>query len=77
MSVYDQRNHRVGTVQKVYPLTQDHEFYIKVGTGLFGPEVYLPAHVLSVWNHQIGVGLDRKQIKQLGWTLCPTGIRGN
>ncbi|HEU4792633.1 MAG TPA: PRC-barrel domain containing protein [Nitrolancea sp.] len=77
MAVYDQRNHRVGTVQKVYPLTQDHEFYIRVGTGLFGPEVCLPAHFLSVWNNQIGVGLDKKQIKQLGGTLCPTGIRGS
>ena len=77
MSGYDQRNHRVGTVQKVYPLTQDHEFYIKVGTGLFGPEVYLPAHVLSVWNYQIGVGLGRKQIKRMGWTFCPAMIRNS
>lgn len=75
MAVYDQRNRRVGTVKKVYPLTRDHEFYIKVGTGVFGPEVCLPAHLLSVWNNQIGVGLDRKHIKMMGWTLCPSGIR--
>lgn len=74
MAVYDRRNHRVGTVRKVYPPTQDHEFYIKVGTGLFGQEVCLPAHYLTIWNNQAGVGLESKQIKRLGWSLCPSAI---
>jgi hypothetical protein len=30
MSVYDDRNHRVGTVRKIYPPTKDHEFYMRV-----------------------------------------------
>jgi hypothetical protein len=75
MSVYDDRNHRVGTVRKVYPPTRDHEFYIKVGTGLFGSDVCIPAHYLTVWNDQVGVGMSRNQIKRMGWSLCPSMIR--
>lgn len=77
MAVYDRRNHRVGTVEKVYPPTMDNEFSIKVGTGLFGQDFCLPAHYLTVWNNEIGVGLDRKQIKKMGWTLCPADLRGS
>jgi hypothetical protein len=75
MAVYDDRNHKVGTVSKVYPPTKGREFYIKVDTGLFGGSVCLSGRYLTTWNNQVGVGLRRNQIKRMGWTMCPAMIR--
>lgn len=87
--VYDNQNHKIGTVSKVYPPAGPGQgFFIKVLTGFPGlghtqlspmavhaPALFIPSRYLDLSHDQLELAVERSQINQMGWDKRPAGIQ--
>lgn len=89
MDVYDNQNHKIGTVRKIYShVGPGEEFFIKVVTAFPGLGhtplssiavhtriLFIPSSYLKLWRGQLELTVERSDIDQMGWDKRPVGIR--
>jgi hypothetical protein len=89
LDVYDNQNHKIGTVSKVYPPAgRDEEFFIQVATDFLGLGhtqlspmalhtlvLFIPSSYLKLCHGQVELTVERSEIDRMGWAKRPTGIR--
>ena len=76
MTIYDDRNHRVGTVRNVSrPVDSTGTFYVNTHTGfiaMFGHDVFIPSRMITLYREsdsrmELAVGVERAEIEKMGW----------
>lgn len=81
LDVYDNQNHKIGTVSKIYPpVSPGEEFFIKVVTDFLGLGhtqlssmavhalvLFIPSSYLKLSRGQLELTVERSQIDQMGW----------
>ncbi|HEU4792920.1 MAG TPA: hypothetical protein VFS96_04615 [Nitrolancea sp.] len=76
MTIYDDRNHRIGTVRNVSrPVDATGTFYVKTHTGflaMFGHDVFIPSRMITLYREsdsrmELAVGVKRAEIDKMGW----------
>ncbi len=89
LDVYDNQNHKIGTVSKIYPSAgRDEEFFIQVATTFLGLGhtqlspmalhtlvLFIPSRYIKLWHGQVELTVERSEIDRMGWAKRPTGIR--
>lgn len=89
LDVYDNQNHKIGTVSRIYPPVGPGEaFFIKVATAFRGlghtqlspmalhtPVLFIPSSYLKLWRDQLELTVERSEINQMGWDKRPAAIR--
>ncbi len=88
LDVYDNQNHKIGTVSKIYPpVGPGEEFFIKVATDFLGLGhtqlspmalhtlvLFIPSRYIKLWHGQVELTVERSEIDQMGWGKRPAGI---
>ncbi len=76
MTIYDDRNHRIGTVRHVYrPVNETGDFYVRPHTGfrsMDGQDVFIPSRMITLYREsdhrmELAVGITRREIHKMGW----------
>ncbi len=89
LDVYDNQNHKIGTVSKIYPSAgREEEFFIQVATNFLGLGhtqlspmalhtlvLFIPSRYIKLWHGQVELTVERSEIDRMGWDKRPTGIR--
>lgn len=89
LDVYDNQNHKIGTVNGIYPpVGPGGEFFIKVVTDFHGLGhtqlssmalhtliLFIPSSYFKLWRGQLELTVERSEIDRMGWDKRPAGIR--